>query len=80
MSEPVQVDFIGGGGKKLGKGHAGTPGCGPDGETCGTCQWARKQSATQKIYYKCGHIRGSVTRGAATDIRLKDGACEHWES
>lgn len=72
---PEQYDFIGGG-KKIGKGHAGTPGCGPDGETCGSCTHVRRQSATQKTYYKCGI--GQVTRGAATDVRLKDEACECW--
>ncbi len=75
---PEQADFLGGGGRKMGVGHAGLPGTGPDGETCGSCKWARRQPGTQNTYYKCGHERGSVTSGAATDIRLKDAACEYW--
>ena len=74
-----QGDFIGGGGKKIGRGHAGSPGAGPSGETCGSCTFCRRQAMTQKTYFKCGHIRGNVSRGAATDVRLKDGACEYWE-
>jgi hypothetical protein len=75
----MTTDLFGERGRQIGRGHAGHPGAGPDGETCGTCTWARRQAMTQKTYYKCGHMRGRVTRGAATDIRLKDSACEYWE-
>ena len=74
----MTTDLFGERGRKMGVGHAGTPGTGPNGQTCGTCAHARVQPATQKRYYKCGI--GRITRGAATDIRLRDPACELWLS
>ena len=71
-----QIDFIGGAGKKLSSGYGGTPGLGPDGETCGSCEHCRYSAGHQKRYYKCGI--GHITSGAATDIRLKTPACQYW--
>ena len=73
---PEQSDFFGGAGRKMGDGHAGTPGTGPSGETCGTCKYLACHRPNKKRYYKCGI--GNITHGPATDIRLKDPACEHY--
>ena len=72
----METDLFGERGRKRGVGHAGTPGLGPDPETCGTCIHVRVTGLTAKRYYKCGI--GRITSGAATDIRLKDPACENW--
>lgn len=77
LTMPEQGDFLGGAGRKMGTGHRGSPGAGPAGETCNTCDHVRVQPGTQKRYYKCGI--GNVTRGPGTDIRLKDAACEFWK-
>lgn len=60
------------------RGHAGVPGRGPDGETCGTCKH-RVRVQYAKTYQKCGLTRHTWTHGAASDIRAKDPSCEHWE-
>ncbi len=58
------------------RGHAGQPGKGPAGETCGTCRHVEGH-----IYFKCGHrMAPHFTRGKATDIRKRDPACERWEA
>jgi hypothetical protein len=61
------------------RGHAWTPGTGPDGETCRTCRHiARQQFA--RTYLKCGLNKTAWTHGAASDIRAKDPACKKWEA
>lgn len=61
------------------KGHAGKPGSGPKGETCGTCvNLARVKLA--KTYLKCGLVRKQWTGGPGTDVRAKDAACWKWEA
>lgn len=75
-----QQDMFGGGGRIVRVGHAGRCGAGPEGETCGSCDHLRVNiTGSRKRFYKCGHIRGHITRGEATDVRLKDMACEWWE-
>jgi len=60
------------------KGHAGPPGSGPKGETCGTCaHLARIQHA--KSYLKCGLCQKNWTGGPGTDVRAKDAACWKWQ-
>lgn len=60
------------------KGHAGTPGDGPKGETCASCHhYVRRHYA--KIYLKCALTRSRWTGGGGTDIRARDPACEKWE-
>jgi hypothetical protein len=39
------------------KGHFGTPGMGPAGETCGTCAYYRSVEYHNKTYPKCGQTR-----------------------
>lgn len=60
------------------RGYAAPPGTGPAGETCATCQHARRMGR----YAKCGHpIRHHFnTHGPATDIRLRTAACSKWEA
>lgn len=64
--------------RRLGIGYAGRPGMGPEGETCGSCRYARA-NGHQRKYYKCRHKRALVTASVATDIVLKTPACEFWE-
>lgn len=64
--------------KPLKRGHAGTPGKGPAGETCGSCRHlARNQQA--KVYLKCSLAIARWTHGAGTDVRAHDPSCEQWE-
>ena len=74
MSEDRQIDFIGG--RRIIKGgYGGSPGAGPDGETCGTCKHFRR---VRGRYFKCG-MTPEETHGEATDIRMRSPACELWE-
>lgn len=59
------------------RGYAGTPGRGPKGESCGSCEfcnWTR--SGSGKRFNKCGLVK--MTRGPGTDIRRKSPACQFW--
>lgn len=70
-----QADMFGG--RMVWKGgYAGTPGQGPDGETCDTCKHCAVHRVS-RVYYKC--LMGSVTSGSASDIRLSAPACQFWE-
>jgi hypothetical protein len=61
------------------RGHAGIPGSGPAGETCGSCKHlCRNQMA--KVYLKCGLNRQMWTGGRASDVRARDLACKFWEA
>ena len=63
--------------RPLRKGHAGTPGDGPAGETCGSCAHiARRQFS--KVYIKCGLMQENWTGGGGTDVKVRDPACEKW--
>ena len=61
------------------RGHAGIPGTGPEGETCGTCEHLVATGRSRKrTYFKCGLARHRWTCGRATDVRFRDPACEQW--
>ena len=60
------------------KGHAGTPGEGPEGETCRSCQNYTLRMYS-KVYRKCWLVKDGWTKGPATDIKAGDLACEKWE-
>jgi hypothetical protein len=60
------------------RGYRGTPGCGPPGETCGTCKH-KTSKRLAKTYWKCMLMRKLWTGGYGSDIRLKSPACEYWE-
>jgi len=61
-------------------GHAGKPGRGPEGETCGTCgQRRRVRTRGDSVFQKCWLCYDQWTGGGGTDIRCKDPACEYWE-
>lgn len=66
-------------GKNDPKGYAGTPGGGPPGETCKTCEHRVKLRANSKRFYKCGRNRHNWSRSITTDIVLKMPACHLWE-
>lgn len=59
------------------RGHAGFPGGGPRGETCGSCEHIVRTGTCRRTYFKCALIKW--THGAATDIRKRDPACGRWE-
>jgi hypothetical protein len=60
------------------KGFAWTPGTGPVGETCKTCEHAVGAGQTARTYYKCALMRHHWTAGPGTDIRLRSPACKYW--
>lgn len=60
------------------EGWAGTPGAGPEGETCGSCTYC-ESFHFKKTYHKCGARAGDHWKGGrATDIRPLDPACDKW--
>lgn len=61
------------------KGYATRPGSGPKGETCGTCEFAKKVNGGRRYYWKCWLVRQNWTSSYGTDIRLKSPACSRWE-
>lgn len=62
------------------KGHAGHPGAGPKGETCGSCTSRRSVQGGRKAYSKCELNRRNWTGGPGSDIRMRDPACEFWKA
>ena len=61
-------------------GYAATPGSGPEGETCGSCNnFIRRGSYSGKEFFKCEIMRASWTFGVGSDIRKKSPACRRWE-
>lgn len=61
-------------------GYASTPGRGPAGQTCRTCEHRVKLSAGNKTFYKCGKNRHNWGSSIASDIVLKTPACNLWEA
>jgi len=63
-----------------GEGYAGTPGTGPRGETCKTCDHLtcheRHTGGRARRWYKCSLVK--VRFSAVTDIRLDAPACHQW--
>jgi hypothetical protein len=57
-------------------GYAGYPGSGPQGETCGSCNYFLTLHYHGKTYFKCDATEW--THGAATDIRKRSPACSYW--
>ena len=57
-------------------GYAATPGTGPEGETCRTCDHKTYHERTKR-YYKCDLINWG--HGKGTDILLRSPACHRWE-
>jgi len=60
------------------RGHAWTPGSGPQGETCGSCMHLFRNRMS-KTYLKCNLNKANWTGGGASDIRARDAACKKWE-
>jgi hypothetical protein len=61
----------------LPRGHAAPIGSGPEGETCGSCDYVVRGDAS-RTYFKCSLMREIWTGGRATDVRAGDGACRRW--
>ena len=59
------------------RGHAWTPGTGPEGETCRTCRHLFRNRLA-KTYLKCSLMHRQWTGGQGTDIRAKDAVCKFW--
>ena len=59
-------------------GYAATPGTGPQGETCKTCQhlYRKRMAGT---YLKCSLMEAVWTGGGATDVKAGSPACARWE-
>lgn len=60
------------------RGYAATPGSGPEGETCRSCAHSYFVSPNVKRFYKCRLT--PLTRGAASDIKIKSAACSQWKA
>lgn len=58
-------------------GFALRPGCA---ERCGTCRHLTRHGRSGNRWFKCARFEGARRRrsGAAFDVRLKWGACEHY--
>jgi len=61
-------------------GHAGCPGNGPAGETCGSCKNYTRRKWNGRTYRKCGLTEANWTNSYGTDIRKRDPACEFWSA
>jgi len=61
------------------KGYAGTPGRGPDGERCNTCEHSCYFERGRKRWWKCELIEKNWTHGRGSDVLAKSPACEFWE-
>jgi hypothetical protein len=60
------------------RGHAGRPGTGPAGETCGTCASYTRKHTYRRAYRKCALAEASWSSGPGSDIRKRDPACGFW--
>lgn len=58
-------------------GYAGSPGSGPAGETCKTCENYTHVHYRDGVFRKCGLVQ--QTHGKGTDIQARAPACIHWE-
>jgi hypothetical protein len=58
------------------RGYAAMPGTGPEGETCGTCEFKSKR----RRWLKCDHefARRKHTHGRGSDILAGSPACKYW--
>lgn len=56
-------------------GYAGTPGCGPKGETCRSCR-----HICGHMFKKCNLRSATWTRGYGSDILARSPACQKWEA
>lgn len=62
------------------QGYAGSPGLGPEGETCGSCALCvGRKSAAGRTFWKCLKAKRPWTATPASDVRVRSPACEHWE-
>ena len=59
-------------------GHAGIPGTGPAGESCGSCGNYRSIRGGSRTFPKCVLMRAKWSAGPGSDIRKSDPACGRW--
>lgn len=62
------------------RGHAGRPGSGPPGATCGGCAHYVRKLVGSRTYPKCGLSSGVQKKHRGSDIRMRDAACQFWEA
>ena len=67
-------------GKTVARGYVGSPGSGPHGETCNTCEHKTRVMGGAKAFPKCALNKANWTRGPASDIRVHSPACAHWQA
>jgi hypothetical protein len=79
MSGLFGDDFTKGTGPAVAKRCTPAPcGSGPEGETCGTCEFLVRLKYRSSTYIKCGKVEHLWTNGAGSDVRVKWEACrEH---
>ncbi len=58
-------------------GHAGIPGTGPKGETCGSCEHSVVKRCSKR-FLKCGLNSANWTSGRKSDVLHRDPACRKW--
>jgi hypothetical protein len=84
MARPLQGSIFGGAelarpmrtSTERAQGYSGTPGLGPEGQTCGTCVHCVRKAYGDKHWYKCDLNRVLWTASRTTDILLGSPACE----
>lgn len=59
--------------------YAARPGTGPEGETCGSCDWLVRKR-TSRAYLKCGRMQALWTGGGGSDVKAKAPASSKWEA
>jgi len=73
-----EIDLLGQKPEKYSKGYAAPPGSGPEGETCGSCEYHYIKVMAGK-YHKCKLMERIWAGGSGTDIKVRSPACEKWE-
>ena len=59
-------------------GYPATPGSGPTGESCRTCEHRAVVTGAARNYQKCALMRPHWTRGGGTDIKAGSPACSRY--
>lgn len=62
------------------QGYIATPGTGPKGETCGTCQHCWLMNGAKRSWYKCRLARATWSPSRTTDILVSSPACARFEA
>lgn len=73
----LQVIMVDGKPVKL-AGHAGIPGTGPKGETCGSCIHSAIRRCSKR-FLKCKLNSANWTSGRKSDVLHRDPSCSKWQ-